>query len=258
MSDGYVPSSVLLEELTSPAVAQALAAGFTSVVIACGAIEQHGPHIAMVSDALHGGAAARGLAAELGHTLVAPTIPVGCSDHHLAFPGTVSIRAETLEALYTDYCRSLAHHGFKRILCISGHGGNFAPLKAMLPRLRQAVAPVEVAAFTDLEGLIGIWRDVVRDAGADPASVGGHADIAEGSVVMSLRPDLVHPELAEVGFMGGMQAALAVIFRDGLHTITPNGILGDGRGLDPAIGQRCLAETAKHYAAYFRSEAALR
>jgi creatinine amidohydrolase len=256
MRDAYVPSSLLLEELTSPEVGQALAAGFTSVVVACGAVEQHGPHIAMVSDALHAGAAARGLAAEMGHTLVAPTIAVGCSDHHLAFPGTISIRAETLEALYTDYCRSLAHHGFKRILCISGHGGNFAPLSSMLPRLRQAVAPVEVAAFTDLEGLVGIWREAVRASGADPAGVGGHADIAEGSVVMSLRPDLVHTELADVGFMGGMEAALAVTFRDGLHTITPNGILGDGRGLTPAIGERCLHETAKQYAAYFRSPAA--
>jgi creatinine amidohydrolase len=249
----YAPPSLLLEELTSPEVGEALAAGFTSVVVACGAVEQHGPHIAMVSDALHGGAAALGLAAELGHTLVAPTIPVGCSDHHLAFPGTVSIRRETLEALYTDYCRSLAHHGFTRILCISGHGGNFAPLHDMLPRLRQAVAPVTVAAFTQLEGLIAIWREAVQASGADPASVGGHADIAEGSVVMSLRRDLVRPERAQVGFMGGMEAALAVIFRDGLHTITPNGILGDGRGLNPAIGKRCMSETAKAYAAYFRS-----
>src|ERR1700730_12495474 len=65
MSD-YAPPSLRLEELTSPEVGDALAAGFTSVVVACGAVEQHGPYIAMVSDALHGGAAALGAPPVMG------------------------------------------------------------------------------------------------------------------------------------------------------------------------------------------------
>jgi hypothetical protein len=82
------PPSLLLEELTWPEVRDALAAGYRNVLVPCGAVEQHGPHVAMVSDTLQAGAIARRVAEHLGEALVAPTISVGCSDHHLAFPGT--------------------------------------------------------------------------------------------------------------------------------------------------------------------------
>src|SRR5919197_1022819 len=188
------PPSLLLEELTWPEVRDALAAGYSTVIVPCGAVEQHGPHVAMLSDTLQARAVARRVAERMGNTLVAPAIPVGCSEHHMAFPGTLSIRRETLEATYTDYCRSLARHGFRRIACFSGHGGDFAPLADMLPRLRGAAAPARVAAYADLRAYIGAWSAEVAAVGEDVAKVGGHADLPESSVVMALRPDLVRPE----------------------------------------------------------------
>src|ERR671933_938574 len=105
------PQSVLLEELTWPEVRDALAAGYRTVLVPCGAVEQHGPHVAMVSDTLQAGAIARRVAEHLGEALVAPTIPVGCSDHHLAFPGTVSLRRDTPRAGYGGFFRRPARPG---------------------------------------------------------------------------------------------------------------------------------------------------
>lgn len=56
--------------------------------------------------------------------LVAPPLNFGCSPYFLAYPGTISLRAETLNALIEDVVRSLYGEGFRRMLIINGHGGN--------------------------------------------------------------------------------------------------------------------------------------
>jgi creatinine amidohydrolase len=211
----------------------------------------------MAADTLQARAIALRVAERLGRTLVAPPIPVGCSDHHLAFPGTVSVQAATLEAVYADYCRSLARHGFRRIGCFSGHGGNFGPLAEMLPRLRAAAAPARVAAFTDVPAYLAVWGEVLRDAGRDPALVGGHADFLETSIVAAIRPDLVQADRLERGFTGDVQAAFPAILRDGLQSVSANGILGDAStGLDAELGRRCLEATTRLLAGYFADESA--
>jgi creatinine amidohydrolase len=127
-----------------------------------------------------------------------------------------------------------------RIACFSGHGGNFAPLADMLPRLRLAAAPAAVAAYTDLRAYVGAWTDEVSAMGESVAKVGGHADLPESSAVLALRPDLVH-------------AALAVVFTEGMQAVTANGVLGDPRGLNAELGRRCLEAAARLLADYFRS-----
>jgi len=178
-----VTAPVLLERMTYQEIRTALAEGRRDVVVPCGAVEQHGRHLPLDVDAVHAERLGVEVAQRLGTALVAPTIRVGVSPHHMAFPGTISLRPETFEAVYADYCRSLAAHGFRTILCFSGHGGNFAPLAEMETRLDDAVgAGCRVIVFSDLPGLIDVWRLAVADAGGDPGSAGGHADVAESSV----------------------------------------------------------------------------
>ena len=171
--------------------------------------------------------------------LVAPTIRVGCSEHHMSFPGTLSLRRTTLEAICLDYCVSLARHGFRTVCLVPSHGGNFGPLADMLDDLNRAVAPeCRVLAYTDLAGFLEVWREGVGEVAAGlEERVGGHADIAESSEMLTIRPDLVRRELAEEGYMGGFSEALMErIFRDGFRSVTPNGILGDPRGMSAEIG----------------------
>ena len=113
---------MLLEKMTFGEIQTAIAEGRHDVVVPCGAVEQHGRHLPLDVDAVHADRLALEVAERLGTALVAPTIRVGVSPHHMAFPGTISLRPETFEAVYSDYCRSLAAHGFRTILCFSGHG----------------------------------------------------------------------------------------------------------------------------------------
>ncbi len=116
---------IRLELMSFADVSAALARGYSTVLIPCGAVEQHGPHLPLCMDADHADALAEEVARSLGGTLIAPTIKVSCSAHHLVFPGTISLRPETFESICLDYCASLAKHGFTRILLFSGHIGNF-------------------------------------------------------------------------------------------------------------------------------------
>lgn len=239
--------TVLLEEMTWPEVEAAIEGGRTTVVVAVGATEQHGPHLPLLVDAARGDRLALEVASRLGDALVAPTIRIGCSEHHMSFAGTITLRRNTLEAVCLDYAVSLARHGFTRVFFVPSHGGNFGPLAHMLPDLRAAVAPsCRVDAYTDLTGFLKLWQAAVREIAPEmEARVGGHADLAETSELLCIRPDLVRLDRAEEGHMQDFDEELAErIFRDGFRTVTPNGILGDARGATAGIGEACIAHAA--------------
>lgn len=240
--------------MSFPEVAAAIAGGSDHVLIPCAAVEQHGPHLPLSVDADHADRLALMIAERLGRTLVAPTIMVGCSDHHLEFAGSLSLRKETFEAVCTDYCRSLSRHGVRRISLFSAHAGNFGVLADMLPRLQAAVGEVcEVDAFTDVARLVDTWRRAVVAAGGPGERVGGHADIAETSFMLVLRPESVRTDRMGPGRLGVLtDAERTVMRRDGLRKMSPNGILGDPRGASAAIGERCMADVADMLAEAFR------
>jgi creatinine amidohydrolase len=207
----------------------------------------------LFTDAEHGRALALGVARGLGNALVAPTVRVGCSEHHMAFPGTISLEESTFGAVCRDYVHSLARHGFRRICVIPSHGGNFAPLARVLPTLHEAAGDrARVLAYTDLQAVIGVWLRLASALGlAD--RVGGHADIAESSVMLALHPDLVRTEAAEVGHVGPLTAELIErLFAKGMSAISPNGILGDARGMSAELGRRCIDELVAVLVDYFR------
>ncbi len=158
---------IFLERMTSPAVRAAIDEGRTTAVVACGAVEQHGPHLPLFMDAEHGVWLAEEVARRLGNALVAPTIRVGCSEHHMRFAGSMSLRVDTFKALCYDYCVSLSRQG--------GYRGDLTP------------------------------------------------------------------------------EVLERVFRDGIGAVTPNGILGDARGMSESLGRRCLNETARLLVERFRS-----
>ena len=112
---------LFLEHLAWPDVAKALEEGYTTVVVPVGAVEQHGPHLPLCVDAERGTRLGLEIAKRLRHALVAPTIRVGCSEHHMAFPGTLSLRESTLRAVCSDYCASLSKHGFTKICLVPSH-----------------------------------------------------------------------------------------------------------------------------------------
>lgn len=244
---------IQLGNLTSPAAAAAIHDGYTAVIIACGAVEQHGPHLPLFMDAAHGRELAMRLARRMGNALVAPPIQVGCSEHHMAFAGTISLREQTFQALCLDYAVSLSRHGFERILFVPTHGGNFGPLASALESFNQAVQPpARVSAFTDLHALIEMWKRVIEEESGLGSRVGGHADIAEGSIMLALHPELVREEEAAPGYLGELtDDLLRRMVAEGIGAISPNGVLGDPRGMTATMGERCMDAAVEMLVEYF-------
>ena len=120
----------LLAEIGWPDVAVYLE-GDDRIILPIGSTEQHGRHLPLGTDTMVPTALAHRLGERTG-VLVAPTVTYGMSLHHLGFPGSVSLRPETLTHVLEDILRSLHRHGFRRVFVLNGHGGNVAPLRMAL------------------------------------------------------------------------------------------------------------------------------
>jgi creatinine amidohydrolase len=95
------------------------------VILNVSATEDHGPHMPLDTDTVLGMAVANGVASKApAEVLIMPPISYGFNEHHKDFPGVIWIQPETLIAFVTDVTKSLAHHGFRRILLLNSHGSN--------------------------------------------------------------------------------------------------------------------------------------
>lgn len=235
--------AIELDRISWPEVEAERERGRDTVVMAFGATEQHGPHMPLATDALLGDHLAR-LVADSLDAFLAPTVRVGCSEHHLEFPGTLSISAETFHALVADLVQAIARGGFKRLILLPTHGGNFAPLGAALERLGP-VAGLEIRALTDLGALFAIAQLGAEEFDVALGDGGVHAGEWETSMLMAIHPELVHLERGAPGYTGDPQEAIAAIFGAGVHTVAANGVIGDPARASAEHGARYWQEVLK-------------
>lgn len=159
----------------------------TVILIPTGAIEQHGPHLPVDTD-IHDSyeLSLRAATAAPGPVVVAPPVWWGTSPHHMAYPGTISLRLETFAALLSDICASIAHHGFRRLILVNGHGGNSAPLGAIA---------LDISAEHHLfVQVVTYWHLIVpelRSIGTSELGGMGHACEMETSLQLHLRGERV-------------------------------------------------------------------
>ncbi len=119
------------------------------VLVPIGSTEQHGPAAPLGLDTYVATALTEDVARQTG-TIATPPMWFGDSPHHLAFPGTISIRTETLAEYVKDVIRSLARHGFKKIVIINGHKiTNLAPLTTAVRNVKEFEFPELFLAIVD-------------------------------------------------------------------------------------------------------------
>lgn len=163
-----------------------------TIVIPIGSNEQHGPTGLLGTDWMCPEIIA-GEAQKLADILIAPTFNIGMAQHHLGFPGTISLRPSTFMAAIGDWVRSLTGHGFEKIFFLNGHGGNIASIEAAFSELyaeasfarRRAGFALKLCNWWDLEGVDALAREQF------PTGHGIHATPTEVAVTQWAYPDFI-------------------------------------------------------------------
>ena len=106
-----------------------------ALILPLGSTEQHGPSGLIGTDTHCADAVARETAERLG-MLVAPPLWYGMSSHHMAFPGSATLRPSVYQLMLVDVIRGFYRHGFRRFYLVNGHGGNEASVRAAFQELK--------------------------------------------------------------------------------------------------------------------------
>lgn len=228
-------------------------------VLPVGAIEQHGPHLPVSVDRdIVEAVIARSLPllAEDLAVLFLPTLAVGKSNEHVAFPGTLSFSAETLMRAWMDIGDSVARAGIRKFALFNGHGGNVAAMDMVARDLRvrhgMLTAHCSWYQLGSTEGVLDD-RELIH---------GIHAGEAETSAMLAARGELVDMDRAEdfrsrgedwadrydyLG-VGGRPVKLGWL----IHDLNPEGACGNAAAATAETGERLLADAAAGLAAFLK------
>jgi len=197
-----------------------------------GSTEQHGPHAPLGTDTLTSESVAAAAADRYDDpVVVAPAVPVGVAEEHRRFSGTLWTSESTFRAYVRDVVRSLASHGWDRVVVVNGHGGNVAALREVTARIVRH-DDAYAAPFT--------WFDEVGEHAAEM----GHGGPLETSLLRHVDPDVVREDRLEDAADGGSdrwgdwqgRVNLAVDSDE----FTENGVVGDPRESSAARGEELL------------------
>ncbi|MBS1893555.1 MAG: creatininase [Actinobacteria bacterium] len=253
----------LMAEMTWPEVAAAAERGAVALW-SVGATEQHGPHLPLSVDTLLPHELSLRIASRLD-LVIAPPQVFGSRSRPLSgggqgFPGTTSLRAETLIAVVADVIGELARSGFRRIAILNWHGENVNLLWAGVDRARERgelgeakVMLIERVfnAFDD-EELDFLFADAREGFPGWPAE---HAAIMETSLVMALRPDLVRTE--KIADDRSAERPFYEVIPTPPEHIAPSGVLAEASKASPEKGERLADLIVERLTAAIREAFAL-
>lgn len=243
--------------MTAPDLREIAAGKNALAILPIGSLEQHGPHLPVITDTASASEAAiraaRLVAGEMP-VAVLPGLWLGMSEHHLPFGGTITLDFEALRKVLQCIVRSLKALGFSRLLVVNGHGGNIDPLAVavrelavefampIVSTLPWELAPEETAQIFEV------------DTGAH------HACEGEASVMLAITPQTVRSDRFEQAF-GNQQHPLenlpkgATRFYSFSEHAPTTGTWGDPRSATAEKGERFLDLQAAEVAKIIRHEA---
>ncbi|MCC6746018.1 MAG: creatininase family protein [Deltaproteobacteria bacterium] len=235
----------LLAEMTWPE-AQARLKESDVALLPVGAIEQHGPHLPLDTDAFDADYLARRVAEGCSDPkpLVLPVMAYGVSYHHADFAGTLSVSPETLSRMVYEVGTAVARHGVTKLVIVNGHGGNGPALHfaaQMINRDARIFTCVESGETSDpdIYALVETPNDV-------------HAGEIETSTTLAVRPELVHMDEAREFVPRFTSRYLDFASKRSVgwyaHTaqLSPSGVFGDPTKATREKGDRIWELMIKH------------
>jgi len=251
--------SHLWGKYTSPALREIAAEPRSVVVIPVGAIEQHGHHLPLETDARIVWTIAEAAVKEACQevpALLTPIFSIGCSEHHMAFPGTLSIEQETFVRVLAEIGRSVTRHGFRRLFFLNGHGGNDAPLQLVVNRIRHETQGRVIV------GAASYWR-FIQDEVTEPRRSGpggiSHSGEFETAAMLAIDEESVDmtraskflPRWSNGYFMPGWYVPSKIHLGFHLSDISTTGVVGDPTVASAEQGEAFLEAAGKAVAAFF-------
>jgi creatinine amidohydrolase len=252
-----MPDKYRYEEFTWPEIKVAVS-GNRVCVLAVGTIEQHGPHLPLVTDVLTASEMSR-LAVERipNEAVLLPPVFYAFNEHHMDFPGTIAVAGETFINYVTDIGRSLAHHGFRKILLVNGHGSNVPFLDVAARNItNQTPAVCAMVPWWNL-----VPRPLLKELRESEFPGGmAHGCELETSVLLYLRGDLVQMELAEKDinfqaseyFYWDLESGSPVYFQEWFSRYSKTGTVGDPTKATREKGRRFVEAVADRLVAVIR------
>ena len=230
--------TVLLEEMTWVEIEAAMRNGADTVIIYAASVEQHGPALPEITDTAIGYAQAEDLARRLGNALVAPVIRPGLSRHHMSLPGSLTLRPEIFKGIVEDYVDAYVHHGFKKIVLASSHGGNFDAVNVLAEELALRYPEVCIVSGCSIRDFEKILIELEREEGLPEGACGGHACDFETSIMLMLNESSVRKDKLQAGYVGPITDEILERFNKGVTEVSEIGVWGDPQEADAERGRR--------------------
>ena len=176
---------LVLQEMSWPMVKEYLSHS-DMVIIPLGSTEQHGPHLPLGTDFFEAFETCKKISQQTG-VIVAPVVMSGYSVYHSGFPGTLSLKPETMARVLFETAEILIKYGFRRFMFFNYHGGNTVAEQMVIHRINHQTSAKAVQ--------IGIGASYMEES-EEAAPFDYHAGIGETSIMLYLRPDLVDMDKA--------------------------------------------------------------
>ncbi|MDQ3836020.1 MAG: creatininase family protein [Thermoproteota archaeon] len=178
---------ILWEELTWKDVDE-ITRTMKMTIIPTAACEQHGPHLPLSVDTIDCYEVAKRVS-ERTRVPVVPPLTYGCSQSHGNFPGTLSLRPETMTRMICEIAEWLYRSRIRKVLILNGHMWNWGPIYSARENLRYDFPDLQVRVLNWWETTPNTMAKLVEDCPVFPSYI--HANIAETACVLAVRPDLV-------------------------------------------------------------------
>lgn len=246
----------LLEEMTTAEVSEVLKVSDV-VIVAAAAIEQHGPHLPLGTDYFIAEEQTRRTLANLakdGHRAVGYVFPVGISHKFLSFAGSITLSPITLAQVLKEICKCLVDQGFRRLVLLSGNGGNADAMKVAADEIVRSLG----AQLIFVDPLPNQYAN--REKFLKNPAIEHHAAEGETSKILRVHPELV--QLAHARYIAPDEAARRrTTFGQGVtraggdwRDLAPEGYVGDPTLAEASTGEKVFELNAAWIASAVTAE----